>query len=343
MKLTDEQRERYSRMLALRDFSEDNMDKIMNTTVAMLGAGGLGSPSLRLLAAIGFGRIKIVDRDIVELSNIQRQTVFNTDDIGKPKAEAAAENLALMNPEVHFDPVCVSIDDENAIDVIRGADIIVDGLDSFKARRAANKASLVLNIPYVFAGGVEYYANITTFIPGQTGCLQCVMGDAQDNPENTCALVGVSPTLLSLAAGVEVNEAVKIAIGRKPDLANRLMTIDTSTLSFDFFDIGKASDCEVCSKPIEDHIEEKDEPSVTQLCSQSFNVSAGKLMKLDLDKLAKRLDSSYHVDRKKRFLVVTIDPEVRVTVMPAGNAIVKGAPNAEAAVKLFRLVVEGKD
>ena len=114
-------------MLALRDFSEDNMDKIMNTTVAMLGAGGLGSPSLRLLAAIGFGRIKIVDRDIVELSNIQRQTVFNTDDIGKPKAEAAAENLALMNPEVHFDPVCVSIDDENAVDVIRGADIIVDG------------------------------------------------------------------------------------------------------------------------------------------------------------------------------------------------------------------------
>ena len=343
MKLTDEQRERYSRMLALRDFSEDNMDKIMDTTVAMLGAGGLGSPSLRLLAAIGFGRIRIVDRDIVELSNIQRQTVFNTNDIGKPKAEAAAENLALMNPEVHFDPVCVSIDNDNAIDVIRGADIIVDGLDSFKARRAANKASLALNIPYIFAGAVEYYANITTFIPGKTGCLQCVMGDARDNPENTCALVGVSPTLLSLAAGIEVNEAIKIAIGREPDLANRLMTIDTSTLSFDFFDIGKAADCEVCSKPIEEHTEDSDEPSVTQLCSQSFNVSAGKLMKLDLNKLARELDSSYHVDRKKRFIVVTINPEVKVTIMPAGNMVVKGAANAEDAVKLFKHILEGKD
>jgi len=119
MKLTDKQRERYSRMLALRDFSDDDMETIMNTTVAMLGAGGLGSPSLRLLTAIGFGRIRIVDRDIVELSNIQRQTVFNTRDIGKPKAEAAAENLELMNPEVQFDPICVSIDDENGIDVLK--------------------------------------------------------------------------------------------------------------------------------------------------------------------------------------------------------------------------------
>jgi molybdopterin/thiamine biosynthesis adenylyltransferase len=236
MKLTDKQRERYSRMLALRDFSEEDMNKIMNTTVAMLGAGGLGSPSLRLLTAIGFGRIKIVDRDIVELSNIQRQTVFNTEDIGKPKAEAAAENLSLMNPEVHFDPICISIDNENIVDLLKGVDVIVDGLDSFKARRAVNKASLLLKIPYVFAGAVEYYANLTTFIPEKTGCLHCVMGDAEDNPENTCAHVGVSPTVLSIAASVEINEAIKLALGREPDLANRLMTIDTSSLSFDFFD-----------------------------------------------------------------------------------------------------------
>ena len=225
-------------MLALRDFSEDDMDTIMNTTVAMLGAGGLGSPALRLLTAIGFGRIRIVDRDIVELSNIQRQTVYNTEDIGKPKAEVAAENLERMNPEVQFDPICVSINDDNAIDVIKGADVIVDGLDSFLARRSVNKASLALNVPYVFAGAVEHYANLTTFIPGKTGCLHCVMGDAKDNPENTCANVGVSPTLLSFAATVEVNEVLKIALGREPDLTNKLMTIDTSALSFDFFDIG---------------------------------------------------------------------------------------------------------
>lgn len=339
MKLTEKQRERYSRMLALRDFSEDDMETIMNTTVAMLGAGGLGSPALRLLTAIGFGRIRIVDRDIVELSNIQRQTVFNTRDIGKPKAEAAAENLELMNPEVQFDPICVSIEDDNGIDILKGVDIIVDGLDSFKARRAVNKASLALNIPYVFSGAVEYYANLTTFIPGKTGCLQCVMGDAQDNPENTCARVGVSPTLLSFAAAVEVNETLKLALRRTPDLANRLMTIDTSTLAIDFFDIGKAADCEVCSQPQKKPVEKKSEISVTQLCSQSFNVSPGKILNLDLDNLASNLDSVYSIQRRKRFLVVQVSDTIRVTVMPAGNIIVKGIETAEEATNLFQDII----
>jgi adenylyltransferase/sulfurtransferase len=342
MKLTDEQLERYSRMLALRDFSENDMETIMNTTVAMLGAGGLGSPALRLLAAIGFGRIRIIDRDIVELSNIQRQTVFNTKDIGKPKAEAAAENLELMNPEVQFDPICVSVDDENAVDVLKGVDIIVDGLDSFKARRAVNQASLSLKIPYVFAGAVEYYANLTTFIPGTTGCLNCLMGDAQDNPENTCARVGVSPMLLSVAAAIEVNEALKLALGRESDLANRLMTIDTSTLSFDFFDIGKAADCDVCSSPQKEPARKQTELTVTQLCSQSFNVSPGKLLKLDFDTLEAKLDSDYSVKRRKRFLVVSVNHEIRVTIMPAGNVVVKGVATAAEASKLYKdMIGEG--
>ena len=339
MKLTDEQQERYSRMLALRDFSENDMETIMNTTVAMLGAGGLGSPALRLLAAVGFGRIRIIDRDIVELSNIQRQTVFNTEDIGKPKAEAAADNLELMNPEVNFDPICVSVDDDNVVDVLRGVDIIVDGLDSFKARRALNKASLLLKIPYVFAGAVEHYANLTTFIPGKTGCFNCVMGDAQDNPENTCARVGVSPMLLSIAASIEVNEALKLALGREPDLANRLMTIDTNNLSFDFFDIGKASDCSVCSQPQKHQDRKQSELTVTQLCSQSFNVSPGKLLKLDLDKLATKLDLDCSVRRRKRFLVVNLDNEIRMTIMPAGNVVVKGVASAAEASKLFQEII----
>jgi adenylyltransferase/sulfurtransferase len=330
-------------MLALRDFSEDDMDTIMNTSVAILGAGGLGSPSLRLLTAIGFGRIRIVDRDIVELSNIQRQTVFNTEDIGKPKAEAAASNLELMNPEVQFDPICVSVDEDNAIDVLKGADIIVDGLDSFEARRAVNRASLSLKIPYVFAGAVEYYANLTTFIPGETGCLHCVMGDAQDNPENTCEQVGVPQTLLSFAAAVQVNETLKIALGREPDLVNRLMTIDTSTLSFDFFDIGKASDCVVCSQPQKEPVKRSSELRVTMLCSQSFNISPGKLLKLNLDTLASKLESSYSVERRKRFLIVNIDPETKVTIMPAGNLIVKGVANAEAATKIFQEIIGDGD
>ncbi|MGY5865246.1 MAG: HesA/MoeB/ThiF family protein [Candidatus Thorarchaeota archaeon] len=339
MKLTDEQRDRYSRMLALRDFSENDMETIMNTTVAQIGAGGLGSPSLRLLTAIGFGRIRIIDRDIVELSNIQRQTVFNTEDIGLPKAEAAAANLSLMNPEVSFDPICVSFSDDNAVDILKGADIIVDGLDSFLARRAVNRASISLGIPYVFAGAVEYYSNLTTFIPGETGCLQCVMGDAQDNPENTCARVGVSPMLLSLAASVQVNEVLQLALGRETALANRLMTIDTSSLSFDFFGIGKATDCEVCSDPVMYKPSGTNELRVTQLCSQSFNISPEKLLNLDLEKLADQLEKTYSVKRMKRFLVVETSDDVKITIMRAGNLVVKGITNADEAKNLFQDII----
>ncbi|MFW9893330.1 MAG: ThiF family adenylyltransferase [Candidatus Thorarchaeota archaeon] len=340
MKLTDEQRDRYSRMLALRDFSEEEMEIVMNTTIAQIGAGGLGSPSLRLLTALGFGRIRIIDRDIVELSNIQRQTVFNTEDIGMPKAEAAAANLGLMNPEVNFDPICVSISNENAIDVLKGADIIVDGLDSFAARRAVNRASQALEIPYVFAGAVEYYANLTTFIPGKTGCLQCVMGNAQDNPENTCARVGVSPTLLSLAASAQVNEVLQLALDREAALANRLMTIDTSSLSFDFFDIGKATDCKVCSEPVKYSPSGANELRVTQLCSQSFNIAPEKLMSLNLETLADKLESSYTVKRMKRFLVIETPTEIKITIMPAGNLVVKGVSTAEEATKLFHDIID---
>ncbi|MHA2046278.1 MAG: HesA/MoeB/ThiF family protein [Candidatus Thorarchaeota archaeon] len=336
MKLTDEQRDRYSRMLALRDFSDEDMETVMNTSVVQIGAGGLGSPALRLLTAVGFGRIRIVDRDIVELSNIQRQTVFNTSDIGMPKAEAAAANLRLMNPEVVFDPICVSISDENAVDVLGGADIIVDGLDTFEARRAVNRASITMGIPYVFAGAVEHYANLTTFIPGKTGCLQCVMGDAQDNPENTCARVGVSPMLLSLAATVQVNEVLQLALGRDPALANRLMTIDTATLSFDFFDIGKATDCSVCSAPVKYKPSGTNELRVTQLCSQSFNIAPEKMMSLDLVSLADRLEKKYSVKRMQRFLVVKTPNNIKITIMPAGNLVIKGISSVDEATNLFQ-------
>lgn len=326
-------------MLALRNFSDDDMKSIMKTTIAVVGAGGLGSPALRLLTAIGFGNIRIIDRDIVELSNIQRQTIYNTQDIGEPKVEAAATNLKLINPNVEFDPICISIREDNAYDLLKGSDIILDGLDSFKARRAVNRASLELDIPYIFAGAVEYYANLTTFVPGKTGCLNCVMGDAQDNPDNTCAQVGVTPTLLSLAAAVEVNEAVRLATGREPTLGNRLMTIDSGSLTFDFFDIGKSDDCPICSNPKQTHVPENSEITATQLCSQSYNISPPKIEKLNLDELVQKLGQSHSVKSTGRSVMVTLQTGEKITLMSSGSAIIKGVDTADEAIRLYELIL----
>ena len=340
MKLTDEQRERYSRMLALRDFNEDDMKAIMNTTIAVVGAGGLGSPALRLLTAIGFGKIRIIDRDIVELSNIQRQTVYNTEDIGEPKVEAASTNLKLVNPNVEFEPICISIGEDNAIELLQGSNIILDGLDSFRARRAVNRASIALGIPYIFAGAVEYYANLSTFVPGKTGCLNCVMGEAEDNPENTCANVGVTPTLLSLVAAVEVNEAIRIATGRNPTLENRLMTIDSSSLTFDFFEIGKADDCPVCSKEKQERTPTEEELSVTILCSGNFNVSPTQIVNLDIEELARRLSSLYKIKKTSRLILVRLPSGEKITLMASGSAIIKGVNTAEEAIRLYETILQ---
>jgi len=246
MKFTEDQLDRYSRSLRLRDFGIKDLEALNGTTVSVVGAGGIGSSVLRLLASLGFGKIRIIDGDNVELSNMQRQNIYNTSDIGKKKAECASRNLSLMNPDITYDPVVEAINHENAEDLLRGSDLVVDGLDSFEARQAVNSASVSLEIPYVFAGAVEYYANLTTFVPEKTGCLNCIMGDVKDSPENTAAAIGVSPELLSIVGGIEAREALLIATGRHPNLAGRLMAIDIGTLTFDLFDIARSESCPVC-------------------------------------------------------------------------------------------------
>jgi adenylyltransferase/sulfurtransferase len=326
-------------MLALHDFSESDMESIAGSTVSVVGAGGLGSPALRLLTAIGFGKIRIIDRDIVELSNIQRQTVYNTVDIGMPKAEAAAANLALLNPNVEFQPISASLAEDNARNLLNGSDIIIDGLDSFKTRFAVNRVSVSLEIPYVFAGAIEFHSNLSTFIPAKTGCLHCLSGDAQDNPDYTCANVGVTPELLSIAASIQVREAVLLTTGREPRLANKLMFIDVASLSFDFFDIGRDDDCPVCSaETTQPSVSPSEVPRVTTLCSGTFNLTPGTSFELDLDSLAERLGTSYEVKQAKRWLKIRIEPDIEVTLMLQANAIIKGVKSEQEALELYQTI-----
>ena len=247
MSLEPNQIERYSRMLALRDISEDDIKRILQSTVAMVGVGGIGSPTLRLLTSLGFGTIRIIDGDKVELHNLQRQNIYYTEDIGKPKASTAANNLSLVNPDIKFDPVENQIDIENAIELLDGVDVIIDGVDSFSIRHALNHASVGLGKPYVFAGAVEYYANLSTFIPGTTGCFSCTLGDAKDNHKTTAEHIGVSPSLLSFISGIIAREVFLLTIGRDPKLAGKMMTVDIHSLSFDLIDIARNPVCPVCS------------------------------------------------------------------------------------------------
>ncbi len=337
MKLNAETLERHSRMLALRDFDEKDLESIMNTTITVVGAGGLGSPALRLLTSIGFGTIRIIDHDVVDLSNLQRQNIYNTEDVGKSKVDAAVFNLSKQNPDVIFEPVAATIRPDNAFELLHKSDIVLDGLDSMNARRAVNTACLYHGIPYIYAGALEYYANISTFIPGKTGCLNCLIGDMQDNPENTCMNVGVSASLLALVASIEVREAILIATGKDPMLAGRLMHVDINTLSFDSFEIRRMESCPVCG--IKPSIPKKQvEISITQLCSESFSVSPPEQLSLNLEEIETRCKTKYHVTKKLRSLVL-VSGDIKVTLMTKGNAVVKGLKNPDEALTCYREIV----
>ncbi|MHA1906879.1 MAG: HesA/MoeB/ThiF family protein [Candidatus Thorarchaeota archaeon] len=335
MKKESENLTRYSRMIALRDFNRDSLDSIMNTSITVVGAGGLGSPILVLLTSIGFGKIRIIDRDIVELSNLQRQTIYNTEDIGKPKVDAAVDNLSKLNPNVSFEPIAATVRSDNAFDLLIGSDIVVDGLDSMEARRAINTACQKLGIPYIYAGALEYYGNVSTFIPNETGCLHCLVGEMKDNPDATCENVGVSPSLLSLVASIEVREAVLIATNKQPNLGGRLLHIDVDTFSFDSFEISKMEDCPVCGVPEVLIAEKIKEASVTMLCSESFSISPPELLSLDLDDIEHRFGSQFKISRRLRSIILENKEGVTLTLMSRGNAVVKGVPTAAKALSYY--------
>ncbi len=327
-------------MLALPNIDEQAMQSIIDTHVTVVGAGGLGSPILRLLTAIGFGTIRVIDHDIVDLSNLQRQTIYTTADIGTPKAETAVSNLAPMNPDVVFEPYSVTIREDNARDLLRGTGIILDGLDSIRARRAVNKASQELRIPYVYAGAIQYYANISTFVPGETGCLQCLLGDTEDSPEMTCENVGVTPTILSLAASIEVQEAIMISTQKEPSLANHLLHMDVNQLSFDRFAIHRNEDCPVCSKVLSDESTEDDDFLVSILCTGSFSISPPTRRKIDFHAVAGKLPADYKSVVTEAFLKVIEDDGITITLMPKGNAVVEGVTNAKEALHEYKQLLD---
>lgn len=328
-------------MISLRDFGEDGLEKVMDTTVTVVGAGGLGSPALRLLSAIGFGIIRIIDHDIVELSNLQRQTIYNTEDLGKPKAEVAAENLSRMNPNVAYEPICSSISQDNTLELLTGTDIILDGLDSIHSRRAVNLGSQIMGIPYIYAGAVEYYANVSTFVPQVTGCLHCLVGDLEDDSNRTCSVVGVSPTLLSIVAAIEVQEAILIATKQQPILSGRLMHIDIASLSFESFEINPAGNCPICSDTSA-HIHSKSSgDSVSQLCSGNFRISSTRKPKLDLPKISEYLQKDYTVEMKTTFLIITNESGLKVTIMSKGSAIIQGVETPDEALSLYHELIRG--
>src|SRR3954466_7305734 len=251
--LTAEQRERYSRHLLIPEIGLEGQMKLLDAKVLLLGAGGLGSPAALYLAAAGVGTIGIVDDDVVDLSNLQRQVIHTTDGIGTPKVDSAEESMLAINPDVNVVKYAERLDSSNVMRIIEGYDVIVDGLDNFPTRYLINDASVRLEIPVVSASILGFDGQLSVFKPYDGPCYRClypVPPPAELAP--SCGANGVLGVLPGTMGLLQATEVVKLIVGAGEPLVGRLLLYEALGATFTELKVRRDPECPVCSRPPED-------------------------------------------------------------------------------------------
>lgn len=235
--------ERYSRQIAL--IGAEGQERLLKSAALVVGAGGLGSPVLLYLVAAGVGRVLVVDRGYVDLPDLNRQVLYSEEDLGKAKAEVAAEKLRKLNSSVEVTSYVMSVEDPLFEEVMTSANVVVDCLDNWASRFVVNNLAIKYSKPLVHAGVQEFYGQATTVIPGQTPCLRCLIS-VPTGKEGPVPVAGFTPAVLG---AIEASEAIKILAGHRPALAGFLLIVDLKNMEFSKIKIEKRSGCPVCSKP----------------------------------------------------------------------------------------------
>jgi molybdopterin/thiamine biosynthesis adenylyltransferase len=240
--ISQEELTRYQRQIMIPEIGEAGQRKLREACVFLAGMGGLGSITAYYLVAAGIGRLRLADNDRVSLVNLNRQLLHTTGDIGKTKATSAADKLTRLNPHCRVESFHASIDDGSIDRLLEGCDMIVDGTDNLKTRRVLNRASLRKGLPYLFGGVHGFNGMVTTFVPGQTGCLECLF------PERT--VIETQPGVLGPAPGligsIQTMEALKLIVGFGQLLKGRLLYFRGFDISFKEVSLEKNPDCPVC-------------------------------------------------------------------------------------------------
>jgi adenylyltransferase/sulfurtransferase len=252
---TEEQVKRYSRHLLLSDVGPLGQRKLMNARVLLIGAGGLGSPAALYQAAAGIGTLGIIDFDVVDHSNLQRQVLHGTDDVGRLKVESAKETILDINPNVTVEAHNMILDSSNALDLFKQYDIIVNGVDNFPARYLANDACVMLQKPMVDAGINQFEGMVSIYQPGQ-GCYRCLFpAPPPPGAVPSCAEAGVLGVLPGIVGSIQAVETIKLILGLGEPLIGRLLLFDALTMEFRTLKTRRDPNCPVCG----------DHPTITEL------------------------------------------------------------------------------
>lgn len=250
MSFSNEQLERYSRHIILKEVGAKGQKKLLNGKVLVIGTGGLGAPAAMFLAAAGVGTIGLVDNDAVDLSNLQRQIIHQTKDVGKPKVISGAETINEMNPDVKVVTYQEWVSASNILDIIKDKDydFIIDGTDNFPAKFLINDACVLSSKPFSHAGIIRFYGQTMTYLPGEGPCYRCIFRDPPPpDAVPTCKQAGVLGVMGGIIGTIQATEALKYILGIGELLNGYLLTFDALTMEFRKVKLPVNTNCKVCS------------------------------------------------------------------------------------------------
>ncbi|HVA17027.1 MAG TPA: ThiF family adenylyltransferase [Candidatus Dormibacteraeota bacterium] len=332
--------EKYSRQILFAAIGEQGQQRLLQSSAVLVGCGALGTVAANLLVRAGVARLRIIDRDFVELSNLQRQTLFDESDAREslPKAVAAARHLRVINSDAAVDPVVADLNPQNARDLLSGFEVILDGTDNFETRLLINDAAIALAVPWIYAAAVASYGLTFTILPGKTPCLACLLESngkfAGLGIEETCDTAGILNSAASTIASIQATEATKLLAGKSDALNGRLVSCDVWAGRFQSIRVARNPECRACVRRDFIYLEGEAQPHVTMCGRDSVQIHE-RGRRLDLGELGRRIEKTGAGVRRNDFLLRFRVPPYELTVFPDGRAVIKGTRDPAVARSLY--------
>ena len=331
--------ERYSRQVLFREIGREGQEKLLASRVLVVGCGALGASHAEILSRAGVGKLRIVDRDFVEFTNLQRQTLFKEEDAENrtPKAVAAKKRIAEINSDIEVEEIVADVNNSNIESLIGGCDLVIDGTDNFLVRYLVNDACVKHDKTWIYGAAVSSYGTTMTIIPGETPCLRCIFEDMPDAGSSpTCDTAGVIMPIIASISAVQVTEAIKLLVGDTKSLHRSLMQIDVWSNDWHRIKLSEPnSDCRCCGRHNFEFLDAESREFTAVLCGRNaVQIAPPRPTDLDLAAFAARLNGTMPVKQNEYLVRFEVDGH-EITVFRDARAIIKGTDDMAAARSIY--------
>lgn len=328
--------ERYSRQLILQNIGKEGQEKLLDSHAAVVGCGALGTVVANNLARAGVGKLTIIDRDFIELNNLQRQMLYDENDVGEPKAAAAANKVRSINSEIEVETVVKDLNHTNVESILNDVDVVLDGTDNIQTRMLINDVCVKQSIPWIYTGAIGTSGMIMRVIP-EKACLRCLYPTIPKiGSLPTCDTMGVLNTITVIMGSMECTEAYKILLGNITEgTDSNLIVYDAWSNSFDDILVRKNENCECCVKGNYEYLNTEDVEVISSLCGRNaIQITPSDIKELSLPEMASKLESVGKVKLTPFILIFNTD-NMELSLFKDGRAIIKGTNDHNVAKSVY--------